>query len=103
MPVKGAKSGNARTNGAEKAELPSDFPSELLGEFTKFTDINLENLGRIVGLVARQGGYIGFSVTDDRDSCKLAVRCGKLAIEKRCGSLVQFETLLAYVFRKLTE
>jgi hypothetical protein len=83
--------------------LPDDFPSELRGEFSEFTDVNIRCIGIVAGHAVTGGGYFGLSVTDDGDSCKLVVRHKKLAFEKRCGSIKQLETLLAYCQRKLTD
>jgi hypothetical protein len=102
MPVKGDKGGNNRPVPRETTPLPDDFPSELRGEFSEFSAVNIKCIGIIAGHATVGGGYFGLSITDDGDSCKLVVRNKKLAFEKRCGSLKQFEALLAYCQTKLT-
>ena len=97
------KNGNARAKITSPIGLPDDFPSELLGEFANLSDVTAGNIGHICRWAVSGGGYFGFSITDDGDSCKLAIRSKKLSIEKRCGSLVQLETLLAYCRKKLTD
>lgn len=103
MATKGTTDAKARPQSTQPTALPDDFPDELRGEFSAFSDVNRTCIGIIAGYAIVGGGYFGLSVTDDGDSCKLAIRCKKLAFEKRCGSLKQFEALLAYCQRKLTD
>lgn len=95
--------GQKKPDSLQPPALPNDFPDILRGEFERFGDVHTGNIGTIAALALRGGGYFGISVTDDGGSCKLAVRCGKVAFEKRCYSLVQFEALLAYSLKKLTD
>lgn len=103
MPAKEKPNAKPGTIHREAIALPDDFPSELRGEFSELSDVNIKCIGIVAGHAVVGGGYFGLSITDDGDSCKLVVRHKKLAFEKRCGSLKQFETLLAYCQRKLTE
>ena len=103
MPTKEKSSVPARKTPDKPSTLPDDFPTELRGEFEQLPEQLTKNLGTIAGYAIADGGYFGISVTDDRDSCKLAVRCKSVTFEKRVGSITQLETLLAYCLRKLTD
>jgi hypothetical protein len=80
---------------------PDDFPAELLGEFREMGRVLTGNLGTIAGLACAGGGYFGFSVTDDGESCRLAVRHGQFTLDKRFSSIAKLEGALAYCLGKL--
>jgi len=102
MTTKEKQSGNKGSVYREAPPLPDDFPSELRGEFSELSAVNIKCIGIVAGHAVTGGGYFGLSITDDGDSCKLVVRHKKLAFEKRCGSIKQLEALLAYCQTKLT-
>lgn len=85
-----------------KADVsPDDFPAELDGDFAVLPGQLAKSIGAIAGLALRGGGYFGISITDDGGSCRLAVRNGTFALDKRFSSLVKLEGALAYCLRKL--
>lgn len=101
MPTKGVKTNAKRTIAStEPTSLPDDFPSELVGEFTKLSGQFWQNFGTVSGRCLAHGGYIGLSVTDDGGSAKLAVRCPYVSFEKRVYKFGDLERLTAYLLTK---
>lgn len=100
---KGTNDAERRTTKSTGASAPDDFPVELLGEFAELPEQLVKNIGTIAGASVAGGGYFGISVTDDGDSCRLAVRSGLFVLDKRFGSIAKLEGALAYCARKLAD
>lgn len=102
MPVKGTKNGQSQPKAYEPLAIPDDLPDDLKSSFGDLGEDFKRAFGPIVARACVGGGYVGFSVSDDGDSCKLVVRTARFAIEKRCYSVKQLDSLCTYVWSKLT-
>lgn len=104
MPRKGTATNDRQGKTyTQRSEAPSDFPSDLSGEFEELPAITVQNIGTIASLAVRGGGYFGLSITDDGGSARIAIRNGPFVLDKRFYQMSKFEGALAYCLRKLGE
>ncbi len=104
MTTKGAKpNAKSKPRSQPSPETADEFDSQFPPEFSGLPDQLVTNFGPIIRLALAGGGYFGISVSDDRNSCKLAVRCGQFIFERRLNGIKQLEAASAFCFGKLRE
>lgn len=104
MPTKKDQSNaKPRTRAGKTDQVESQLDFEFSSEFSDLPEILCTNLGIILRLAIRNGGYFGLSVTDDGGSARLAIRCSRFTLDKRVYQLRQLELIASTVYSKLRD
>lgn len=61
------------------------------------------NLGTVIGLVLRGGGYFGLSITDDGGAARIAVRCKRFTVDRRVYKLTDLQAVVSKIHTALRD